>query len=82
MVSGAVTARRKAEGREKVSRATSSHHGPNLAVSVAGCTLVAVAISGVIMYPFHDRSWAGWALAGLTMVLGPCFIAAVDRVTR
>ena len=82
MVSGTVTARLTAEGPEEAPRVASSHHGPNLAVSVAGCTLAAIAISGLIMYPFHDRSWAGWALAGFTMVLGPCFIATVDRVTR
>jgi hypothetical protein len=60
----------------------SDNRGPNLALSIAGCSLAAIAISGLIMYPFHERTWAGWAWVGLTMTLGPGFIVALDRLTR
>jgi len=81
-VSGTVTASRVAEGREETPGATNGDRGPDLVVSVVGSTLAAVAVSGLIMYPFHDRSWAAWAWIGLTMMLGPSFIAVLDRVTR
>lgn len=82
MASGAVTTGGVTKGRERASGESSSDHGPSLVASVAGCTLAAVAVSGLIMYPFHDHSWSAWAWAGLTALLGPCFIAVLDRATR
>lgn len=56
--------------------------GSHWVAAVAGSTLAALAVSGLIMYPLHGRPWAAWAWVGLTMALGPCFLAVLDRLTR
>lgn len=59
-----------------------SRNGPGLVASVAGCSLAAMVLGGLIMYPFHAGSWAGWVWAGLATALGPVFVVAVERLGR
>lgn len=65
-----------AAGAERVRRR------PNPVIAVAGSSLLALSVSGLITYPIHDRSWAAWAWLGLTMALGPAFVVIADRLKR